>query len=274
MSLRAWPELSPGTALPRRMIWNASTTTIGFGQFVLDGIGVASERIQRGDLDTGGEPGSLLLEPVTIGLPQPVRDEVKPAGVDVSVFVAGVVNDAGDHAGARELRVGPNVLVDSGRVNAGKPFGPANPALCLGFDAGPDRPPGNTELVGQGGDGGVVFLQYIRGHCPWHRQELMQRTERVAVRPIDKVNKRIDGCPRPTLSSCESGRGPARPGETRPTSEPSTAASNRPSSLEVDRPHHETPSRTAAKRSQSSGSRARTLPARFTTVCRPSWTLS
>lgn len=51
--------------------------------------------------------------------------------------VAGVVNDAGDHAGTGEPGVCPDMLINAERINASEPCGPVDPEPRLGFDAVP-----------------------------------------------------------------------------------------------------------------------------------------
>ena len=59
--------------------------------------------------------------------------------------------------------MGPDVLIHTERINAGKPFWRADPAPRLDLDAFPQRSPGDTELMGQGGDGSVVTFQRVSG---------------------------------------------------------------------------------------------------------------
>lgn len=62
----------------------------------------------------------------------------------------------------------PDVLVHTERINAGEPLRFSDPAGGFCFDALPEGTPGHAELVREGGDGGVVFLQCIDGpaNCP------------------------------------------------------------------------------------------------------------
>jgi hypothetical protein len=59
--------------------------------------------------------------------------------------------------------VGPDVLVHPERVDPGEAFGCGEPAGGLGLDALPEGPPGHAELVGEGGDRGVVAFQRVHG---------------------------------------------------------------------------------------------------------------
>ena len=83
--------------------------------------------------------------------------------MDVAVGVAGVVDDAGDHPGPGESGMGPHVLIHAERINTGKASWSADPAPSFGLDTVPQGPPGDAELMGESGDGGVVSLQSISG---------------------------------------------------------------------------------------------------------------
>jgi hypothetical protein len=135
-----------------------------FGQLVADGVGVAAERVQRRGLDTGGGPGASVLEPISVGLPRPARNEVQQPGMNSTVGVTGVVHDPGDHAGPRRPSVGPDMLVNTKRVHPGQPLGDSD-APCGFCPAGVPRcMPRNAELMRQGRDRRIQTLQPIG--CP------------------------------------------------------------------------------------------------------------
>jgi hypothetical protein len=59
----------------------------GVGEFVVDGVLVAMERIQRGDFHPLLERLAALVEPRLVHRPGPARHQVEQPGVDASVLV-------------------------------------------------------------------------------------------------------------------------------------------------------------------------------------------
>ena len=75
-------------------------------ELVVDGVLVAVERVQGGDLDGAAERVAAGVEPGLVGLPGPARDQVQQPRVEVSVLVTGQV----DHPS--ELFRAASALVD------------------------------------------------------------------------------------------------------------------------------------------------------------------
>ena len=78
----------------------------GVLQLVVDGVLVAVERVQGGDLDAFAERVAAVTQPGLVGLTGAARDQIQQPGPDVSVLVAGEI----DHAG--ELLRAASALVD------------------------------------------------------------------------------------------------------------------------------------------------------------------
>ena len=68
----------------------------GVLELVVDGVLVAVERVQGGDLDVGAERVAAGVEPGLVGLPGAAGDQVQQSRVEVSVLVTGEVDHAGE----------------------------------------------------------------------------------------------------------------------------------------------------------------------------------
>jgi hypothetical protein len=133
------------------------------GQLVIDGVLVAVERVQGGDLDALAECVAAVTKPGLVGLPGAARDQIEESGPDASVLIAGEIDHAGELLRAASALVDgaggdvmPDVLVDAKRGDAGE----AGLVVGGGFEHRSYRPPqgfpGAAELAGQSLDRGVL----------------------------------------------------------------------------------------------------------------------
>jgi transposase len=119
---------------------------------------MAAERIQRGGLDPGREPGAAVFEPVGVGLSGASRHEVQQPRVNGAVLVAGVIHDPGDHPGSRRTGVGPDMFVDAERVHALQP-------TCVIY------PPG-VSAAGRPGGGDAPMFTHLMNQLKINRAGL------------------------------------------------------------------------------------------------------
>ena len=81
----------------------------GVFELVIDGVFVPVERVQRGDLDSGSERFTAVLQPRLVGLPGTAGDQVEQPGLDDQfASVVGVERQV-DHPG-QLFRAAPAVL--------------------------------------------------------------------------------------------------------------------------------------------------------------------
>lgn len=66
-------------------------------EVVVDGVLVAVEQLQGGDLDPLAERLTALVEPVAVDLPRPAGHQVEQPGPDPSGLVTGLINHPGRH---------------------------------------------------------------------------------------------------------------------------------------------------------------------------------
>ena len=93
------------------------------GEFVVDGVLVAVERVQGGDLHLLLEGVAAGVEPRLVDGARAARHEVEQPRPDVSVLVAGQINHPGQLFGApvAGADVMPHVFVDAQRGDTGEP---------------------------------------------------------------------------------------------------------------------------------------------------------
>ena len=135
----------------------------GVFQLVVDGVLVAVERVQGGDLDAFAERVAAVTQPGLVGLTRAARDQIEEPGPDASLLVAGEIDHAGELLRPAPALVDglggdvmPDVFVDAQRGDAGE----AGLVVGGGFkdrlDGSPQRPPGAAELPGHPLNGGVL----------------------------------------------------------------------------------------------------------------------
>ena len=128
-------------------------------EMVVDGVGVAAERVQGGDLHPGAELPAAACQPVPEHLPGAPRDQVQEPGAGASVLVTAQIHHPGEHRGAlvsRAVRgVVPHVLINAEGGDAVEAGLVASQLGQARLDHPPERVPGDTELAGQAFDGGV-----------------------------------------------------------------------------------------------------------------------
>ena len=117
-------------------------------QLITDRVRIATERIQCGFFDGGGESVGLVLQPGLVGGPGPADDRVEKPGVEASVLVTRQI----DHNRHRPVGADPaglpDVLIDTQGLDSGKAFGLRDPSLGFGLDRRPGSVPGNAEMTG------------------------------------------------------------------------------------------------------------------------------
>jgi hypothetical protein len=130
----------------------------GVGEFVVDGVLVAAERVQGGDLDVGLERRAALVEPGLGHGPGTARDEVEEPSPDASALVTGQMDHAGEFSGPAlaGVDVVPQVLVHAQGRDAGEPGLVSGGPLQDRRDTGPHGPPRRGQLAGQPGDRGML----------------------------------------------------------------------------------------------------------------------
>ena len=133
------------------------------GQLVTDSVRRATERIQRGLFDGGGESVGLVLQPRLVGGSGAADDRVEKPGVEASVLVTGQIDHDCHRPIGADPRRSPYVLIDPQGPHSGKAFGHGNPGLGLGLDRGPGGVPGDAEMTGQRRHRGVVIAERIGG---------------------------------------------------------------------------------------------------------------
>ena len=135
----------------------------GLGEVVVDGVGVAAERVQGGDLHPGAERLAAAGEPVPEHLPGAPGDQVQEPGMGASLLVTAQIHHARQHRGAllpHAVRgVMPHVLIDAKGGDAGEAGLIGGQLGQEGFDHPPLRVPGDAQLAGQAFDGGVLTAQ-------------------------------------------------------------------------------------------------------------------
>ncbi len=132
----------------------------GVGQLVAQCVGVGAEWVQRGVLDAGDERLGLRLQPAGVGVAGAARDDVKKAGVQASVLVAGQVHHRSRGAVAvPDPRGAPDVFVHADRAYPFQAGRVAQPALRFDLDGVPTRVPVHPQMTSHGGHGGVVLGQ-------------------------------------------------------------------------------------------------------------------
>ena len=157
----------------------------GVGQTVAQGVGVATDRVQRCRLDVRPELGLPGVEPAGVGGIGPAQDQVEQMCPDLPVRVAGQVDHAGDLAALPELAWPPHVFVNAERLHLAQPGGIVGSALGLDLEGVPQPVPGDVEPAVERGHSRVVVAQRVRRpeHCPAgqerpRRQQLMRLGER------------------------------------------------------------------------------------------------
>jgi hypothetical protein len=100
------------------------------GQLVTNRVRIATERIQRGFLDGGGETVGLVLQPGLVGGPRPADDRVEKPGVEASVLVTGQIDHNRHRPVGADSAGPPDVLIDTQGLDSGKAFGPRDLALA------------------------------------------------------------------------------------------------------------------------------------------------
>ena len=90
----------------------------GVLELVVDGVLVAVERVEGGDLDAGAEGLTPLDEPGPVGLSGAAGHQVQQAGVDLSVLVTSEVDHAGELLGAPPAVLDGSVRISSHGVNS------------------------------------------------------------------------------------------------------------------------------------------------------------
>jgi len=95
----------------------------GVFELVVDGVLVAVEWVQGGDLDAFAEPVAAVTQPGLVGLTGSARDQIQQPGPDVSVLVAGEIDHAGELLRAAAALVDglggdvmPDMFVDAQRL--------------------------------------------------------------------------------------------------------------------------------------------------------------
>jgi hypothetical protein len=115
----------------------------GVGELVIDRVLVATQRIQRGDLDPSLEHLAALVEPRLVHGPRTSRDQIHEPGVDASVLVTSHVDHPGEFLGAAlaGADVMPQVLIHPEGGDPGEAGLVGGGAGEDRLDAGPHGPP-------------------------------------------------------------------------------------------------------------------------------------
>ena len=139
----------------------------GVGEFVVDGVLVAVERVQGGDLDPSLERRAALVEPCLVHGPGAAGYEVEQPGSDASVLVTGQVDHAGEflRAALAGTHVVPQVFVHPEGGHAGEPGLVVGQRRQDGLDRAPHRLPRHPQLTRQPVDGGVLTADLLE-HPP------------------------------------------------------------------------------------------------------------
>jgi hypothetical protein len=166
---------------------------------VVDGVLVAVEGVEGGDLDARAEGLTALDEPGPVGLPGAAGDQVEQAGMDVSVLVTGEVHHSGEllRAAAAVLDrlcadAVPDVLVDAEHLDAAEAGGVGVRGSEQRSDRFPDRAPAGAELPAEAVDGGVLAAQLVDGPPAGAGRELGPR-RRDAFVLLDERGHRTRG---------------------------------------------------------------------------------
>lgn len=226
----------------------------GVGEFVVDGVLVAPERIQRGDFHPSLERLAALVEPRLVHRARAARHEVQQSRVDASVLVTGQVDHAGEflRAAPAGADVVPQVLIHAEGGHAREPRLIGGGTGQDRLDAGPHRSPGGAQLAGQPGDAGVLasdlFGRPAAGPGGEHRAGLgdllvllgehPHRTRRLGTRPgaLAPPHHGRFGAPKQGVSIRRTVRRPWEPATTPHEGQPitvdgdSTVICNRPGS--------------------------------------------
>jgi hypothetical protein len=137
-------------------------------ELVVDGVLVAVERVQGGDLDAVLEVVAAFLEPVAVRLPRPAGHQVQQPRPWLAVLIRREVDHPGQLLRAaaavldRELgHVVPHVLIHTKSLHAVEPGLVIGHRLQQRLDRGPHRVPRRPQLPRDPGDGGVLAADLV-----------------------------------------------------------------------------------------------------------------
>jgi hypothetical protein len=137
-------------------------------ELVVDGVLVAVERVQGGDLDAVLEVVAAFLEPVAVRLPRPAGHQVQQPRPWLAVLIRREVDHPGQLLRAaaavldRELgHVVPHVLIHTKSLHAVEPGLVIGHRLQQRLDRGPYRVPRRPQLPRDPGDGGVLAADLV-----------------------------------------------------------------------------------------------------------------
>jgi hypothetical protein len=113
-------------------------------ELVVDGVGVAAERVQGGVLDVVDELLGLGLQPGFVDTPGAAHDGVEQPGMQASGLVTGQIDDDGDGSIDPDPRWPPDVFVHSEGLHALQPVRVGGAGLGFELDRVPAGMPVHT----------------------------------------------------------------------------------------------------------------------------------